>query len=117
MMRFLVLIVAIGAAAAPQAPKQSTQDGLKLLRAMQDALGGAKHIAAVRDYEETIRAQAWDAAGGALGEVRKRTRWMRTPELVRLDQIGPRGTYVLFFDGRAGWEILPDLRSTDVYKT
>jgi len=116
-MRFLVLIVAIGAAAAPQAPKQSTQDGLKLLHAMQNALGGAKNIAAVHDYEETIRAQAWDAAGGALGEVRKRTRWMRTPELVRLDQIGPRGTYVLFFDGRAGWEILPDLRSTDVYKT
>ena len=100
------------------APKQSPE-GLQLLHGMQSALGGAKNIEAVHDYEETIRAQAWDANGGALGEVRKRTRWMRSPGLLRLDQIGPRGTYVLFFDGASGtgWEILPDLRSADVYKT
>lgn len=99
--------------------QQSTQDGLLLLRKMQDALGGAGSIVAVRDYEETIRAEAWDAAGTALGDVRKRTRWMRTPGLLRLDQIGPRGTYVLYFDGgsRSGWEILPDMTSADRYKT
>ena len=86
---------------------------------MQDALGGAKKVAAIRDYEETIRAEAWDANGGALGEVRKRTRWMRTPNVVRLDQIGPRGTYVLYFDGGSGsgWEILPDMTSPDLFKT
>jgi hypothetical protein len=51
--------------------------------------------------------------------VRKRTRWMRSPNVLRLDQIGPRGTYVLYFDGgaTAGWEILPDLTSPDRYKT
>ena len=90
---------------------------MQLLHDMQSALGGAKNIAAVRDYEETIRAEAWDAAGTALGEVRKRTRWMQKPSLLRLDQIGPRGTYVLFFDGRSGWEILPDLAGPDAYKT
>ena len=86
---------------------------------LQDALGGAKKIAAVRDFEETIRAEAWDANGGALGEVRKRTRWIRTPNVVRLDQRGPRGTYLLFFDGGSGsgWEILPDLESPDLFKT
>ena len=99
--------------------RRSDPDGLRLLHQLQDALGGAKNIAAVHDFEETIRAEAWDASGGALGEVRKRTRWIRTPNVVRLDQRGPRGTYVLYFDGgsRSGWEILPDLKSPDLFKT
>jgi hypothetical protein len=42
-----------------------------------------------------------------LGKVRKRTRWIR-PNHLRLDQVGPGDTYVLYFDGTAGWEILPD---------
>ena len=104
----------------PQAAaRRSDVDGLQLLHRLQDALGGAKRIAAVRDYEETIRAEAWDSSGGALGEVRKRTRWIRTPNVIRLDQRGPRGTYVLYFDGgsQSGWELLPDLRSSDPFKT
>jgi len=98
-------------------PSPSSPEGLQLLHKLQDALGGAKRIAAVRDFEETIRAQAWDGNGASLGEVRKRTRWVRTPNVIRLDQIGPRGTYVLYFDGGTGWEILPDLTSPDIYKT
>src|SRR5207248_2892197 len=39
------------------------------------------------------------------------------PNLLRLDQVGPRGTYVLCFDGTSGWEILPDLAGSDPYKT
>ena len=111
----LVVSILLQASASPR----STPEGLQLLHEMQNALGGAKKIAAVRDFEETIRAEAWDSAGNALGEVRKRTRWMRAPGLLRLDQVGPRGTYVLFFDGSTGkgWEILPDLRGADPYKT
>ena len=103
-----------------QASRQRSEaDGLRLLHRLQDALGGATRIAAVRDFEETIHAEAWDASGASLGEVRKRTRWMRTPNLIRLDQRGPRGTYVLYFDGvsGSGWEILPDLRSPDPFRT
>src|SRR5215471_12734264 len=102
-----------------QTASKQSPEGLQLLHSMQNALGGAKNIAAVHDYEESIRALAWDSNGGALGEVRKRTRWMRSPGVLRLDQIGPRGTYVLFFDGASGkgWEILPDLRSADAFKT
>jgi hypothetical protein len=86
---------------------------------MQDALGGANRIAAINDYEETIRAEAWDSGGGALGEVRKRTRWIRTPNVVRLDQRGARGTYVLYLDGvsGSGWEFLPDLAARDPFRT
>lgn len=102
-----------------QAATASTQKGLRLLHQLQHALGGAEKIAAIRDYEETIRAQAFDASGTSLGAVRKRTRWMRRPNVVRLDQRGPRGTYVLFFDGGSdsGSEILPDLQGSDPYKT
>jgi len=104
----------------PQASSErSTREGLLLLHKMQDALGGAKRIAAVHDFDETIRAEAWDSSGAPLGEVRKRTRWLRSPSTLRLDQIGPRGTYVLYFDGGSGsgWEILPDLTSSDMFKT
>jgi hypothetical protein len=60
-------------------PQRSTREGLQLLHQMQEVLGGAKRIAAIRDFDETIRAEAWDERGGPLGEVRKRTRWIRTP--------------------------------------
>lgn len=97
----------------------STPDGRRLLHKMQDALGGASRIAGIHDYEETLRAQAWDGRGGALGEVVKRTRWIRTPDTLRLDQRGPRGTYVLYFDGDSGsgWEILPERSGPDPFKT
>jgi hypothetical protein len=86
---------------------------------MQIALGGADKIAAIHDYEETVRAEIWNSSGAAVGEVRKRTRWMRSPNLLRLDQIGPRDTYVLYFDGNSGsgWEILPDLNNPDLFRT
>jgi hypothetical protein len=97
----------------------SSRAGLNLLHKLQDALGGASRIAAVKDYEETIRAEAWDSAGGALGEFWKRTRWMRTRNVLRLDQRGRRGTYVLYLDGDtgSGWEIPPDVAGPDPFKT
>jgi hypothetical protein len=100
-------------------PQKSTPEGLQLLHKMQSALGGVEKIAGIHDYEETVNAKTWNSDGTVLGEVRKRTRWMRSPNLLRLDQIGPRDTYVLYFDGNAGsgWEILPDLNSPDRLKT
>jgi hypothetical protein len=83
-----------------------SQDGLQLFHKMQAALGGADKIAAIRDFEQLVRAESLDANGRTLGEVRKRTRWMR-PAYLRVDQVGPGSTYVLFFDGTSGWEILP----------
>ena len=87
------------------------QNALTLFHKMQDALGSVKKIAGVRDLEQDARAQTWDGnTGRFLGEVRKRTRWIR-PNLLRVDQIGPGSTYVLYFDGTAGWEILPGTQS------
>jgi len=95
------------------AGQTSTAEGLRLLHQMQTALGGASRIASIRDYEETIRGETWNPDGSHLGYVRKRTRWIKQPNLVRLDQIGARDTYVLYFDGVQGWEILPDLGGRD----
>jgi len=113
------LCFCISEAALPQSLQTSTQDGLKLLNKMQTALGGAERIAAIHDYEETVRAEIWNSSGVPMGQVRKRTRWMQSPNLLRLDQIGPRDTYVLYFDGTSGtgWEILPDLKGPDKFKT
>ncbi len=84
-----------------------SQDGLQLFHKMQEALGGAKKIAAIRDFEQSVRAESWNGnTGQSLGEVRKRTRWIR-PSYLRADQVGPGSTYVLYFDGTSGWEILP----------
>src|SRR5215475_3649361 len=104
----LVSFLPLAASEIPEpkpSPKPSTPEGLSLLHKMQDALGGAKAIAAIADFDETIKAQAWDASGAPLGEVRKRSRWVRNPSTLRLDQIGPRGTYILYFDGgsSSGW--------------
>jgi len=84
-----------------------SQDGLPLFRKMQDALGGADRIAATRDFEQLVSAESWNGmTGQSIGEVRKRTRWI-SPNHLRVDQAGPRSTYVLYCDGTAGWEILP----------
>jgi hypothetical protein len=83
------------------------QDGLSLFRKMQDALGGADRIAAIRDFEQDVHAESWNGnTGQSMGEVRKRTRWIR-PNYLRIDQVGPGSTYVLYCDGAAGWEIPP----------
>jgi hypothetical protein len=86
----------------------SGQDGLQLFHKMQTALGGAEKITSVHDYEESVRADSWfDNGTPRSGVVRKRTRWIR-PNCLRIDQVGPGDTYVLYFDGTSGWEILPD---------
>ena len=92
----------------------STADGLALFHKMQAALGGADKIAAIRAFEQQVRATAWNGnTGQAMGIVTKRTRWVR-PNLLRVDQVGPGSTYVLFFDGQSGWEVLPGANAVSV---
>ncbi|HXM39876.1 MAG TPA: hypothetical protein VN924_01410 [Bryobacteraceae bacterium] len=89
------------------------QDGPALLRKMQQALGGTEKIVKIRDFDQLVRAQTWDRRGNSIGEVRKRTRWIK-PNRLRLDQVGPGDTYALYFDGISGWEILPGKHLTDL---
>ncbi|HKF41631.1 MAG TPA: hypothetical protein VKG01_00895 [Thermoanaerobaculia bacterium] len=87
-------------------PALSEDAGVALLHKMQAALGGAEKIAAIKDFEQTQSAESFDGSGNSIGDVRKRTRWIR-PSSIRVDQTGPGSTYVLYFDGRSGWEVLP----------
>jgi hypothetical protein len=88
-------------------PSAFPQDAMQLFRKMQAALGGADKIASIQDFEEIVRADAWHDDGRPMGVVRKRVRFIR-PNYLRIDQLGREDTYVLYFDGSSGWEILPD---------
>ncbi|MBV9767168.1 MAG: hypothetical protein JOZ48_20175 [Acidobacteriaceae bacterium] len=103
----LVFLVLAGTASLLSPNAASSQIALQLLHEMQAALGGAQNLEAIRDFDEIVKAETWDRNGRALGTVRKRVRWMR-PKYLRIDQSGPYDTYVLFFDGIGGWEIMPD---------
>src|SRR5256885_16661460 len=105
------LLLSAVAAPSQTSAQASTPEWLQLLHRMQAALGGADRIAAIRDYEEIIYGRTWNPDGSPLGEVRKRTRWIQQPNVLRLDQSGVRDTYVLYLDGTTGtgWEILPDV--------
>ena len=105
----LVLALLLGFSAL-RAPGQTA---LRLFHEMQGALGGAQNIAAIYDFDQTIRADTWDQQGRSLGTVRKRVRWIK-PNYLRIDQSGAYDTYVLFFDGTAGWEITPDKSVRDL---
>jgi hypothetical protein len=87
--------------------QESTQSGLELFHKMQQALGGAAKIAAIRDYEELAFGSVFNNSGRLMGQVRKRTRWIK-PNHLRLDPTAPDATYVLYFDSTSGWEIPPD---------
>jgi hypothetical protein len=84
---------------------------IDLFHRMQQALGGAEKIAAIYDLDWTVKADTFDQAGKSIGQVTKRTRWIR-PNYLRLDQTGPGDTYVLYFDGDRGWEVLPESNKT-----
>jgi hypothetical protein len=84
----------------------SAQDALQLYHKMQTALGGAEAIASIRDFDQLVRADTWHNDGRPGAVVRKRVRFIR-PGCLRIDQVGSGDTYVLYFDGAAGWEILP----------
>jgi hypothetical protein len=109
-LRFVVCMTVLAPIPCPPAP---AQEALQLLHKMQEALGGAAKIAGIQDFEQSVGADTWDSDGNLHGRVRKRTRWIR-PNILRLDQVGPDDTYALYFDGKAGWEILPDQSVADL---
>ena len=88
-------------------PSAFPQEATQLFHKMQEALGGENKIASIYDFENIVRAEAWHDDGRPMGVVRKRVRFIR-PSYLRIDQVGREDTYVLYFDGTSGWEILPD---------
>jgi hypothetical protein len=64
---------------------------------MQQALGGADAISAIHDLEWTVQAEPFDHDGKLIDQA----------ELPSTQSSRPGHTYVLYFDGTSGWEILP----------
>ncbi len=98
---FGILILALG---CPLGLGQNSVS--ELFRRMQIALGGADKLIAIRDFDQFSEAETLDRNGATI-HVQKRVRWIK-PNQLRVDQLGPFDTYVLYFDGNSGWEILPD---------
>lgn len=86
------------------------QNASQLIHKLQQAIGGAEKIAAIRDFDELSEADTVDPRGAPI-RVQKRVRWLK-PNYLRIDQLGPFDTYVLYFDGDSGWEIPPDGKTT-----
>ena len=110
--RVFVALLSVLSLSCATRVSSSSDEGLALLRKLQEAVGGADRLASVRDYEETVLGETWDQQGTRM-EVRKRVRWVR-PNHIRIDQVGPGNTYVLYYDGTGGWEIMPDGRLLDL---
>jgi hypothetical protein len=106
LLRFSAVIVLLFSSSAGQ-------NGLELFHKMQDALGGADKIAAVRDFEQWERAETWWPDGRTRGTVRKHVRFIR-PTILRIDQVGPGDSYSLYCNGEAGWEIMPDGKTQEL---
>jgi hypothetical protein len=94
-----------GAALSAQTPP--AQDPLQLLHRMQEALGGAEKLAAIRDYQWSIVGKSFGPGGQDLGEGTRTIRLVR-PNHFRFDQVIPMGEVKMYFDGTQGWEITPD---------
>src|SRR6476646_11473406 len=89
---FIVASLFLCSSVSSQEATVSLQQGQRLFHKMQEALGGAEKIAAVRDFEQQVRAESWNGnTGQSIGEVVKRTRWVRPTDL-RVDQVGSGST-------------------------
>jgi hypothetical protein len=75
-------------------------NAIQLLHKMQQALGGVEKIAAIRDFEEIVNAEAFSPSGRPVGKVRKRTRWV-SPSNLRLND-DPAGQGDDFGDALSG---------------
>ena len=78
----------------------SLEQGRKLLQKMQQALGGADKLAAVKDMTMTADVTL-DSGGGAMKAAQK-TAWL-APNVFRQEQQLPFGKVIAYSDGQSGW--------------
>jgi zinc protease len=92
---------------AAEADEASIQAGKQLLARAQEAAGGADKIAAVKDYSETAHVQVDPSVRGSGGMLANETvRWI-APSTLRQDTVTPRGSVLMYCDGRTGWASSP----------
>lgn len=82
----------------------SLENGRRLLRRVQEAVGGADRLAAVKDF--TAKAAADIQAGGTSFKAKTTIQWL-SPSFLRREQEMPFGKFVSYFDGDEGWIVTP----------
>jgi hypothetical protein len=104
----LTLAVVVGSGEAPvSAPTRQAdglQDGTRLLRRAQDAMGGVERLTAVKDTTHTMEITLEPGAGGY--RLTQTSRYI-TPNHFRQDQETPFGRIVVYSDGETGWMSTP----------
>ncbi|MFB3829537.1 MAG: M16 family metallopeptidase [Bryobacteraceae bacterium] len=83
---------------------ESAAQGKALLSKVQQAVGGAEKLAAVKDMVEQIEFQVDPAAGGM--RVEQTDRWI-APNHFRQDSLFPAGKVAAYSDGQTGWIVTP----------
>ena len=89
---------------AAAADPEGAAKGKALLARVQQAVGGADRLAAVKDYTEVMDFRV-DPAGGGM-RVKQTDRWL-APNQFRQESQLPTGTITAYYDGRGGWIAAP----------
>jgi outer membrane lipoprotein-sorting protein len=79
---------------------ESLEKGKQLLQKVQQAVGGADKLAAVKDVVEVAEMQLDASVGGIK---MKQTNYWLTPGLFRQEAEGPFGKLTSFTNGKSGW--------------
>jgi zinc protease len=90
--------------AAPKAAAGDPAKGKQLLERVQQAVGGADKLAAVKDMLEVAEFHVDKSMGGAT--MRRVDRWL-APSYFREDTTLPFGTVSIYGDGKTGWMSSP----------
>ena len=90
--------------AAAKADAASLERGVELLRRVQQAVGGAEKLAAVKDIVERARFSVDPSAGGM--SVEQVNRWL-APQHFRQESRFPAGMVAAYSDGQTGWIVTP----------
>ncbi|MDQ6699886.1 MAG: insulinase family protein [Acidobacteriota bacterium] len=91
-------------AAAATADAASLEKGKQLLRKIQDSVGGADKLAAVRDFQQKVDVTVNQGAGGM--KVVQVNQWL-SPSYFRQESLLPFGKMTAFSDGSSGWMVTP----------
>jgi len=87
-------------AEATKSDAATLEKGKQLLQKMQQAVGGADKLAAIKDYTESAEFQLGPAAGSV--HVKQTDRWV-APSSFRQESELPQGKIAAYWDGQTGW--------------
>lgn len=87
-----------------QATPETLAAGKKLLQRIQQALGGADKLAAIKDSSMTSEVILQSPQAGM--KVEQNSKWV-APDVLRSEQKLPFGTIIAVWDGKSGWLSTP----------